>query len=196
MKIVNLKKSRLFKYRFQIIFENGICFSVNENLVTKYNLKKNSNIDENILNEIKDNEFKYLKKYSEKYFKRYNSSKENFKRKLFLKKFSPENIDKTIKYLENINLINDSIYAHNYVISMVNRLKYSRFGLEYKLFQKKISRDLITKYLDIYYTEDIERETINKLIDKLKNRYKDTRKLKQYLLNKKFNYSIVSELVI
>jgi len=193
VKISNIKKSKYFSFYYCIILDEENNFIISENLINKLKLHFGQEIDETVYQKIKKNEFAILQKYSTRYFKKFKSSIATFEKKLIIRNFSKENINNIIEWLKKEELLNDREYCLNVILDLINSSKYSRKELEHKLKQRKLNTDIIKEYLEKFYTDENEIETIKSLKNKLEKKYKEYKKILQYLLSKGFTYSNIKK---
>ncbi len=105
-----------------------------------------------------------------------------------LKKIDVEEdvIEDVIKYLKEINYINDSNYIDSYIRQCIKIPKYSKYEIKMKLLQKGIDKNLLEEKLESYDLIEYEKN----IVEKLKNgKLKDMEPLKQkvYLYRRGFN---------
>jgi SOS response regulatory protein OraA/RecX len=186
MKIISIFKSDNLKDRYRIKTDDGLFFNISKKLLEDINICLDKTISSIEKQKIIEDEFSYLKYYSNKYFKNYISSKNNFKQKLFEKGFSKFNINNIINHNIETGNLNDEKYSDYLVQSLINRKKYSKREIFHKLLKKKIDKNIINELLEKYYTDDVEKEILNNVIDKNKKKY-TPQKLKYFLFRKGFS---------
>jgi len=102
-------------------------------------------------------------------------------------------IDRVIERLTLKGYINDTSFAKAWVNSRQLTKKSSKRKMEQELRTKGVAANIISNILD---SESIdERENLKLLIQKKKrlNKYKDDKKLMQYLMRQGYNYEMVKE---
>lgn len=85
--------------------------------------------------------------------------------RLSRKKFSDDQINPTIKFLEDAGLMNDKAVALELLRYAAERKNLGRRGLEMFLFRRGIGRDLISEILS-NHTAEMEKEAASKLVEK------------------------------
>lgn len=175
------------------IIINDKSYTFDEEVIIKYRLVKGKEITEDILEKaINSND---LMKYYNKalsYSIKYGKSQYEVYEYLLDKGLSNIEANQIISDLINAKAIDDS----RLIKAMINTLVYKQNGrlmIEHKLYEHKFSKDLINKELnEINY--DSYFEALNKLYNKVKDKYKDEeyiriQKIKKYLLSRGYTYS-------
>ena len=176
-------------------------YKYKENIVVKYRLVKNKEIDNETLKmAISENDFESIYLKTERYVINYSKSEKEVIRYLKKKEIDNLTINKIIAKLRQLNLIDDTNLVEALIYSYIK--KYNGIKLiEEKLKQKGIDYDLIDSSLnnidyDTYYLY------LNKLYEKIKNRYDKydsyirKNKIKKYLLSRGYTYSDIEKLGI
>ncbi len=176
-------------------------YKFKENIVVKYRLVKNKEIDNETLKmAISENDFESIYLKTERYVINYSKSEKEVIRYLKKKEIDNLTINKIIAKLRQLNLIDDTNLVEALIYSYIK--KYNGIKLiEEKLKQKGIDYDLIDSSLnnidyDTYYLY------LNKLYEKIKNRYDKydsyirKNKIKKYLLSRGYTYSDIEKLGI
>ena len=176
-------------------------YKFKENIVVKYRLVKNKEIDKETLKmAISENDFESIYLKTERYVINYSKSEKEVVRYLKKKEVDNLTINKIIDKLRKLNLIDDTSLVESLVYSYIK--KYNGVNLiGEKLKQKGIDYDLIDKALsnidyDTYYLY------LNKLYEKVKHRYDKydsyirKNKIKKYLLSRGYTYSDIEKLSI
>ncbi len=151
MKIIKFKKMKNNKYK--VFFEDNTYMLLHEDIILKYNLISNKNIDDKMYdNIINDNNEYLIYDIAVKYIDiRLRSEKEIFEY-LKRKNININLIEKIIKKLRENKLINDISYIKSYIYDKININK---------LGPNRIKKDLINLGFN---KEDIDNELLN--IDK------------------------------
>ena len=144
-----------------------------------------------------------------KYYDCYYSALKIIKRvsktrlELFLKlkeEYDEEIVNKVLDNLEQHNYINDRIYANSYLNSQINTTYHGPSRIKRDLKNKGISSDIIEEVM-IQYTDDIQREKLNKIINKkIKSNHNKSsivliRKLKNELQIDGFDSELVNYII-
>lgn len=146
-----------------------------------------------------------MKNYSAKEYalfllKRQDRSRGEISKKMHLRKFAPEEIEETIKFLESHKIIDDERYARNYVKNQIVNRPQGQYLLRQKLIEKKIDKSLVDVIL-----EDKEDEFLilaRKAAEKWLSLHQDIRdqsilknKLSMHLSGRGFSYDQIKDVV-
>ena len=192
MKIIKYKKST--KGRYKVELDNNEVFYLYEDTILKYNLL--------LTKEIPDDKIMEINKYNQEceiYQVALESIKARYKSKkeldiyLVKKEYPIELVEKVLSKLENQGYLNDQIFTRSFINNQIVTTNRGPYKIKGILEEKGIDSDIINEEISIF-TEDIERERVNKLINKsLKtNRNKGGVVLKQKIYNeiKNLGYGI------
>jgi regulatory protein len=107
---------------------------------------------------------------------------------------SDEDVDAELERLEQANLINDSVFAEDWVEARVKGRPRSRAQLAQELAAKRIARHIVDHVLETM-GRDGELEALLKLASKKLKlpQYRESEKLTAYLLRQGFSYEQVQE---
>ena len=192
MKIKKYKKST--KGRYKVELENDEIMTLYEDTILKYNLLLTKDIPDDKRLEINlyNQECEVYQVALDSIKARYKSIKEL---KLFLlrKEYPEDLIDKVVKKLQEQGYLNDSLFCKSYINNQILTTNRGPYKIRNLLLEKGIDEDIINEEITVF-TEDIEREKINKLIVKYQktNHNKGGVVLKQKIYNeiKNLGYSI------
>ena len=144
-----------------------------------------------------------------KYYDCYYSALKIIKRvsktrlELFLKlkeEFDPEIVNKVLDNLEEHNYINDRIYASSYLNNQINTTYHGPSRIKRDLNNKGISNNIVEDVMT-QYTDDIQRDKLNKIINKkIKSNHNKSnivliRKLKTELQIDGFDSEIINSIL-
>ena len=155
-----------------------------------------------------DNKDKLLK-YAIYYLSKYSSSKKNLEyilkkkirrltdeKKLRFKLY--QEIKHIVDKLEDLNLVNDTIYTESKINSLLNQLKSKNFIRQY-LINKGIKSELADKQISIFYgnNQNLEKENALKFAKKknLLNDKNNYEKKLSKMARAGFSYEIVKEIL-
>ncbi len=115
------------------------------------------------------------------------SKKTEYEVKMKLKRLNTDEkiIDRVIRYLIEINYINDLDYVDSFIRQNEKMLKYSICEISEKLKVKGVNSDLIEDRLNNLYFENYENIVIEKIINS-KSKNMDKEKINQYLFRRGF----------
>jgi len=162
MLIKNIKKLNKNKYKISFVDKELIVY---EDILIKYNILSNKNIEDKTLKEIeKENIYSEIYEISLKYLDiRMRLEKEL---RLYLKdKYDEKNINKVIERLKKEEYIDDSKYVKAYINDKINLSKDGPYKIKRDLAQKGVDESLINIDID----DNILREKLEKLIIKYSN---------------------------
>ena len=155
-----------------------------------------------------DNKEKLLK-YAIYYLSKYSSSKNNLEYilKKKIRRLSDEkkirfdlynDIERIINKLENLNLINDIVFAESKIQSLINQAKSKNYIKQY-LLKKGISKKIVDEQISIFYSnnKNIEKDNALKFAKKrnLLSNDKDYQKKLSKLARAGFSYEISKEIL-
>lgn len=197
MKITNYKKKKNNTY--EITFDNKSRISLFDDVILKYNLLIDKEINEKKLKEIV--EFNsYLESYNIaiKYISvKLRTEKEIVKR---LKNYSKEAINYTLDRLKKEGLLNDELYIKSYINDSVNLKIEGPNKILFDLKKLGFKDSDILNYLDTFESE-IWFNKINKVINKKINSNHNLsgfmlkQKITQELFNKGFNKEDINSII-
>jgi len=155
-----------------------------------------------------DNKEKLLK-YAIYYLSKYSSSKKNLEY-ILIKKIRRLTDEKKIRFqlykeikiiidkLEQLKLINDSIYAESKINALLNQVKSKNYIKQY-LIRKGVSSELADKQISLFYekNQNLEKENALKFAKKrnLLNDNTDYKKRLSKMARAGFSYEIAKEII-
>lgn len=164
MKIEKFTKNKNGMYLLTL--KNGNKVSIHEDLILKYQLLLSKELTEKLLDEIeKENKIYEIYNIALKYINTRLRSRKELKEYLLKKGFSEDNINNVIDMLSNQGYLNDNIYANSYVHDKMLMSNYGPNKIKGDLEKLGIKTEIIESSLSVF-TEDIEKERIEKIITK------------------------------
>lgn len=190
MKVTDIKQQQRRKDRYSIYIDGKYSFALSESGLLSSRIS--------IGQELESHELEELKKFSAEdkavyrvldLISRRPRSRGEIRDYLRLKKYSEEEIEKTLNTLSDKGYIDDEDFAKRWVDSRRLLKPISNRKLRLELIQKRVDSEIIQRVLEEDDTDEIE--TIRKLIAKKQKqtRYQDNQKLMQFLIRQGFNYS-------
>ena len=176
-------------------------YEFNEDIIIEFNLYKGKEINDDLLNKaLASNSLNDYYNKALNYALRYYKSSYDTKNYLKEKGLSNELIDEIVNKLIEKNIINDKKIVENNIFSLVKSCNGKLLIIE-KLKQKKFDINLINECvnnidMDFYF------ESLNKLYEKVKNKYDKypdyvrIGKLKGYLYSRGYSTNDISILEI
>lgn len=199
MKITKIT-SQKNENRVNIYIDGKFAFGTDLEIVYKYNLKKDMEVDEDYIeNVLKAEEQNRANNYALKLLSYRWRTKKEIKDKMNTKGYDEDIISTTMSFLEDQNLIDDKRFAETYTEEKIRLKKFGSYRIKYELSQKGVSEDIINEVLDKYCNDEFDRamELAQKKIKSYKNDEKNAiyRKLGGYLQRKGYSYECVSRIL-
>lgn len=184
---------------YTISLENNTKLTIHEDLILKYDLLLTKEIDDSLKEKIiEENKVYEIYEVSISYITKKLRSKKELNNYLIKKGYEQDLVDKVIELLSKEGYLNDKVYATSYVHDRIALSIDGPNKIRNDLTNLGISNDLIEESI-ISYTEDIEKERIEKLINKQikSNNNKGAnllkKKIQMYLLNLGYNYELIND---
>lgn len=177
-----------------IVIINEKKYLLDEEVVLKYRLFKNSIVEDDIINEIIEYN-DYINYYNKAldYSIKYNKPSKMIYNYLIDKGCSDEYSKKIIDELINKKILNDKLLCKNQIYYLINSFN-GKLLIEKKLFEKGFDKIMYQELLndldyELYYSSLIK--CVNKNKDKYKkyDKYKAKEKLKSYLIGRGYTFS-------
>ena len=202
MTITAIQQQKKNKKRWNVYIDGEFSCGVAEDTVLKFGLRTKDDLDRKTLDKIKEfDEFVYAKKIAYDFLSYRNRSVYEITRKLKSKDISFDSIQKIIKHIKELGLLDDEQFAKQLISDKIKRKPVGKKILVQKLFQKGVDKDVRTKVLEQEYTPENERafalENFRKLFPKIKEQDKNTQRRKTYelLARRGFDYDVISEII-
>lgn len=200
-KITKIEFQKKNKDRVNIYLDDSFAFGVNLNIMIKYSLAKNMELEDEFIDEIlKAEEENNVYNYALSILSRQSKSEKQLKAKMIEKGYDQQFIDNVIIKLKQQRYLDDERYSEMLINSKINFSKYGRRKIKEALYEKGINKEIIEEKLSFVLEEDEERRAYllgEKKLRALKE--EDTRKkmfkLSNYLINKGFEFSVVKKVV-
>jgi len=183
MKILKFTKKKDGMY--SLLLEDNDLLIVHEDLILKYGLLLHKEISDEDREKIEEENLSYTAKtVALKYITiRYRSVKE-LREYLSKKGVNKDIIENVIKDLKNEGYLNDDSFAKMFIHDKINLSMDGPYKIRRELSSFGISEEIINNNIDLF-TDDIQIEKINKIIDKQikTNHNKSNYILKNKILN-------------
>lgn len=200
-KITQIELGKRNKDRRNIYIDDEYAFSLSAEIVYKEKLEINQVVDVNKLVKLSmEDEFMKCKSSALKIVERSYKTEKEIEKKLMLKEYSRESIDRTIEFLREYNLINDEMFVKMYI-----KDKYKTQGknkIKYNLKRKGISDELINIELASINDEEskigavlLVEKKYRELSRRESDKYKITQKLNRFLISKGYNYDLAKTVI-
>ena len=199
MKILKYKKNSNGKYT--IFLDDGRNLILYEDVILLYNLLIKKEINDNEIEDINNTNLEYdvyyvgLKSITSRFKSVYELR--NFLRK---KEYPDDLIDKAIDKLIIQGYLNDRVFAKSYINTQINTTSNGPYRIIRELENKKIDGNIIDDEI-IVFSDDIQIERIDKLVDKLirsnhnKGGFVLKKKIIETLKDKGYDYDLISRVI-
>ncbi len=198
-KITKIEFQKNNKDRVNVYLDDNFAFGIDINIMVKYSLAKNMELEEEFINEIlkaeeEINAYNYALSVLSRNFK----SEKQLRTKMQEKGYDNQFIDNSITKLKQHRYLDDELYSEMLINSKINVSKYGKRRIKETLYEKGISREIIDeKMSDISEEDELERAKSlgAKKLKTLKEEDIKKRKIKlfNYLVNKGFEFSTVKK---
>ncbi len=177
--------------RYNVFVDGKYSFSLDEVQLAALALRKNMEIDEQQLDQLKS-ESSFGKNYIRALdlVSRRPRSQREIRDYAFRKQWTKANTDRVIERLLERGYLNDAKFAEIFVRSRANLRNYSTRRMKLELQKKGVSSDIIDQVLSESDDFD-ENVALKNLIAKKQNRYDDEQKLIVYLARQGFTYDAI-----
>ena len=198
MKILKYKK---IKNKYRVYIDNETTIDLYEDIILKYDLLLKKELDEKKLELIKkDNNLEESYQKALSYLNTKMRTKQEIRNYLLRKNFENDNINKTIKRLEEKGLISEELYIRAYINDRINLSSDGPNKIKYSLINEKMNEQLINKYLselDYNYIEEKLDKLIDKKIKSIKNcsGYVLKQKLLSHFYNLGYSIEMIEDLI-
>ena len=200
-KITKIEYQKNNKDRVNIYLDDNFAFGLDLNIMIKYSLAKNMELEDEFIDEIliAEEEIKTYN-YALSVLSRVAKSEKKLRDKMQEKGYDNNFIDKAIIKLKQQKYLDDERYSEMLISSKINISKYGKRKIKEALYEKGIDREIIDEKLGLL-SEDDELERAFTLGAKKLNTLKEedirkkSLKLSNYLINKGFDFSVVKKAV-
>lgn len=199
--ITKIEVGKRNKERVNIYIDNEYAFSISAELVYKENIKVKDEINVERLKKLAD-EDNYIKCKNSalKIIERTYKSEKELRDKLVLKGYDDHIIKRTINFLREYNLLNDTNYAKMYVKDRSRNQGKNK--IKYTLIQKGIDENIIEEELNKIDKDEIKKVVYEMALKKYRvlskrenDNYKLTQKLYRFLMGKGYDYDLIKDVV-
>lgn len=202
MLITQIERQKKNRKRYNIYLDGEFFCGLYDDTILKYGLRKNDEIPEAKINEIKDfDEYIYGKKIAYDNLSYRIRTVAEIRKKLKSKKISEVTIDKILSHLDELGLTNDEEFARQLINEKIKRKPVGKKLLKQKLFEKGVPKSIGEEALEKAFTEinekDLALANFNKYFPKLKTKDSKEQKKKTFdhLARKGFDYDVINEII-
>ena len=199
--ITEISVQKKNKNRCNIYIDNVFAFGVSNELIYKENLKVGMMVDEEKLKKIAYEEnLINCKETALKIIERSYKTKKEMIKRLLEKGYALEEVNETLKFLEEYNFINDESYTKAFINDRTKT--QGKQKIKYALKNKGVSDEIIEEELSKL---DMEKEKENAnilalkkysiLIKRESDKYKLKEKIIRFLISRGYNYEVAKDAV-
>ena len=200
-KITKIETGKRNKERVNVYIDDEYAFSINMELVYKFGLKVNEEVNKEKLIEISNSEnLSKCKESALRTIERSYKTEKEIRDKLLAKEFDIETVDSTINFLIEYGFIDDSKFVSMYIKDRIRT--QGRNKIRYSLISKGVNKLLIEDAFSTLDRDDeMERAIIlceKKYLNISKREdddFKIKNKLTRYLLGRGYDYDIAKEVI-
>ena len=200
-KITKIETGKRNKERVNVYIDDEYAFSINMELVYKFGLKVNEEVNKEKLIEISKSEnLSKCKELALRTIERSYKTEKEIRDKLLAKEFDIETVDSTINFLIEYGFIDDSKFVSMYIKDRIRT--QGRNKIRYSLISKGVNKLLIEEAFSTLDRDDeMERAIIlceKKYLNISKREdddFKIKNKLTRYLLGRGYDYDIAKEVI-
>lgn len=200
-KITKIETGKRNKERVNVYIDDEYAFSINMELVYKFGLKVNEEVNKEKLIEISKSEnLSKCKESALRTIERSYKTEKEIRDKLLSKEFDSETVDNTIDFLIEYGFIDDSKFVSMYIKDRIRT--QGRNKIRYSLISKGVNKLLIEEAFSTLDRDDeMERAIVlceKKYLNISKREdddFKIKNKLTRYLLGRGYDYDIAKEVI-
>ncbi len=200
--IVEMKLKRSRPERFLLLWDDGTETLLAPETVLKYQLAVGSELEEvDLLQMLAEDEVIRAKDQALRYLEIRPHSERELYRKLRRKRYNLPAIEAALDALRQVDLINDTRFARQFVESEMRLRPVGRGLLKQKLRERGIPDTIIEPILEETFRHHSEQEIAQRLTEKWLKRQSqiNTRKRKaalvRFLQSKGFNWEVIQEIL-
>jgi len=200
-KITKIEYQKNNKGRVNIYLDEKFEFGIDLNIMIKYSLTKNMELEDEFINEILVEEDKTKAyNYAISVLSRSPKSEKELKAKIIQKGYDVEIVNMIIDKLKVNKYIDDEDYSERFIYDKINISKYGKRKIKEALYNKGIDRQTIEDKLSLISIDDEIDRAYGLGEKKLKNisnveGNKKYIKLSNFLISKGFEYETVRKVV-
>ena len=200
-KITKIEYQKKNKNRVNIYLNDSFAFGIDLNIMVKYSLSKNMELEETFIEEIlKAEEEINVYNYALSVLSRTFKSEKQLRDKLNEKGYDGQFVDNTIIKLKEKKYLDDERYSEILINNKITVSKCGKRRIRQDLYNKGISNEIIDEKLRSISDDDELARALSLGIKKLRTIKKDDErrsiKLSNYLVNKGFEFETVKKAVV
>lgn len=200
-KVTKIECQKNNKDRVNIYLDDKFEFGIDLNIMIKYSLSKNMEIDDEFISEIliAEDEVKAYN-YAISVLSRRANSERELRIKMSGKGYESELINRTIEKLKIKKYIDDEDYSDRFIHDKITFSKYGKRRIKEALYNKGIDKQIIEEKIGLINSDDeinrayaLGQKKLNTLTKE--DNFKKYRKLSTFLIGKGFEYDVVKKVV-
>lgn len=200
-KITNIEVQKKNKNRVNVYIDEEFAFGCDAEIIYKYGIKKNNEVNAKQLMEIMEEEnFIKCKTSALRIIERTYKTEKEITDKLREKGYDEKSINRTIDFMVEYNLLNDKKYTDMYVkdkikVQGINKIKYTllRKGVCDEVIRDKITN--ISKDDEKEGALKLAQKKYNQIINREQDKYKVSQKLYRFLASKGYDYDCINDVI-
>jgi len=199
MRITGIEEQKKNNKRCSIYVDDEYYCSVDKDILEELSLSEGTQLNEDEFNNIIEAiQYKSALRTALYMLARASKTEKEIKNRLAEKQYPEKTIIQVLRYLREINYINDEIYTESFIRSMRELAGVSRRSLYYKLAAKGIDNDIIQQMLDEAEIDDYDsalKTARKKAAGMAGSRKEKALKLFSYLYRKGFGMEICRKVI-
>ena len=199
MKITKIEPQKKHKNRMSVYLDGEFAFGIDAFSLYALKLKENDEIDEEKLSSIKDTVlFESAKNYAANLVSARSYTERGIYDKLLGYTQDKTVTEKTISFLKEYKLIDDTDYAKRFFADSLNIKKYGTRKIKYKLLEKGIPKEIIEKVINENEDHKKEKDNLYILAEKKLSgnfEFKNLMKTKRYLASRGYSFEDIDEVI-
>lgn len=146
MRITGLKPQKRSKKRLSVFVDDAFAFSLDKETVARFRLKEGKNVTTQFLEEVVlDEQFRQCRDYAFLLLSYRARSKKELTERLKKKGYSEEIIDRVMKRLAELGLIDDERLARDFVESRIKVGHKGRWRVRAELLKMGVAREVVER---------------------------------------------------
>ncbi|MDR1013312.1 MAG: RecX family transcriptional regulator [Lactobacillales bacterium] len=190
------------KQDYRIILDNGEKVAVTEDILIFFNLFKGLKISEEKFQNIKKaTSISLGLQLAYAYLKNQLRTKKEIQEYLQRQKILDKSLEKILKKLQNLHLVDDKNYAESYIRTKVRLNKKGPQIIKQSLLKKGVSENIIDSALSNFFPNNLQKNHASNLAKKLEKKYQSKsykeklQKIYQGLIVQGFNSNIAKDAI-
>lgn len=196
MKITKIEEQKKNKSRLSVFIDGEFSFSADRFTILSYHLSQGDEITQEKLSLIKNTAvFEDAKNYAANLVSSRSYTVKAMREKLKNHIGDEEIVVRTIDFLKEYKLLDDTDYARRYAHDLVHLKKFGIRQVKWKLHEKGISDSIIEHVIEELEVDDTISENLESLISKkLSGNYdiKNIMKVKRYLASRGYGFDEIN----